>query len=372
MEKVIGWIKERIFLLALVLFGLIYLTVSGEWSIYTAPVKKVASWFGEQFGSDEVSGDLEQGLLDRVSDGDVSMGDVSDGEAEGPAVSAGDVSSGNDAGEISAEHVASDSTISGSDVMAEEEKTKLPSTVTQIFPDKDAAKRTEAGITVSAGDSMLRQNMALRDEEEEEVSQGVVYTTVSEEYFADALFIGDSRTVGMYEYGGLEDIATFYATTGLTVHKVLGTSAVETAKQQNVTIEEALRENHFAKIYFMLGINEMGTGTVDTFMDKYAQVVEYIKEVQPDAVLYLQGIMKVTAERSAKGDYINNEGIAARNERIAALADDRQVFYLDMNEAVCDANGGLKKEYTGDGVHLKAQYYDLWKEFLLEHAVEIP
>ena len=35
--------------------------------------------------------------------------------------------------------------------------------------------------------------------------------------------------------------------------------------RQKITIEEALQERQFAKIYLMIGINEMGTGTVETF-----------------------------------------------------------------------------------------------------------
>ena len=44
----------------------------------------------------------------------------------------------------------------------------------------------------------------------------VEYMTVEDDYFADAVFIGDSRTVGMFEYGGLEEVSTFYASKGLT------------------------------------------------------------------------------------------------------------------------------------------------------------
>lgn len=39
----------------------------------------------------------------------------------------------------------------------------------------------------------------------------VVIGRVEEDYFADALFLGDSRTVGLGQYGSLKDIATFYA-----------------------------------------------------------------------------------------------------------------------------------------------------------------
>ena len=93
---------------------------------------------------------------------------------------------------------------------------------------------------------------------------------------------------------------------------------------------------------------------------------------QPDAIIYLQAIIKVTTERSEQGDYINNEGIIARNEGIARLADNEHVFFLDVNPLICDETGGMIPEYTFDGVHLKAVYIDIWKDFLKTHAVSLP
>lgn len=196
------------------------------------------------------------------------------------------------------------------------------------------------------------------------------YITADEDYFDDAVFIGDSRTVGLCDYAGLDN-AAFYASTGLTVYKIFDAQIVPVeGTKQKITIEEALTERRFSKIYLMLGINEMGTGTVETFMERYEEVVARLKELQPDAIIYLQAIMRVSSERSAKGDYINNEGIDARNAEIAKLADNRTVFYLDVNPCVCDESGGLVKEYTFDGVHLKAAYIEIWKQFLMEHCVK--
>lgn len=198
----------------------------------------------------------------------------------------------------------------------------------------------------------------------------VVYTTVEDDYFSDAVFIGDSRTVGMFEYGGLEETATFYASTGLTVYTLFDAKIIQVPGQrEKLTIEQALSENQFGKIYLMVGINEMGRGTLEGFLEQYALVIEHLKELQPDAVIYLQGIIKVTTERSNKGDYISNQGIEERNAGIAALADQVKVYYLDVNPVICDENGGMEKSYTTDGVHLMAQYIPIWKEFLKEHAV---
>lgn len=197
-----------------------------------------------------------------------------------------------------------------------------------------------------------------------------VFGTVEDDYFSDAVFIGDSRTVGMHEYGGLEDIAAFYASTGLTVYKIFDSPIVEVPGQKKkITIEEALQANSFAKIYLMIGINEMGRGTVETFTEKYREVVAHLQELQPDAIIYIQGIIKVTAERSGQGDYINNEGIEARNTELAKLADNKSIFYLDVNPLICDETGGMVDSYTFDGVHLKAKYIQIWKDYLKENAV---
>lgn len=207
------------------------------------------------------------------------------------------------------------------------------------------------------------------DRTDDPASGQVTYTQVGEEYFEDALFIGDSRTVGLYEYSGMEQ-AAFYASTGLTVYKVFDAEIVPVPGTKNkITIEEALQKRQFGKIYFMIGINEMGRGTVDSFMEEYEAVVAHLQELQPNAVIYVQAIMRVSKERSDKGDYINNEGINARNVRIAKLADNEKIFYLDVNPYVCDETGGLNASYTFDGVHLKAEYIPIWTDFLKSHAV---
>lgn len=220
--------------------------------------------------------------------------------------------------------------------------------------------------TVEQSETVPEETM----EEEIPPEPEIRFGRVEDDYFQDALFLGDSRTVGMKEYGGLGDIATFYASTGMTIYKLFSVEIVELPDQsEKVTIEEALQHQSFAKIYIMVGINEMGTGTIERFTEAYRAVVERLQELQPDAIIYIQGILKVTTARSEKGDYINNEGIEARNEALSQLADGEKIFYLDVNPAVCDEDGGLVKDYTSDGVHLKAKYISLWKEYLKDNAV---
>lgn len=299
--------------LLLAAFGCICLTVTGGWQVYTEPLKN---------GGAKILQVLTAGGQEDFTE---IGGLLADGEGAG-----------------------------GMDGLPEDPNVKGPE------DEEGAVRGPEDGEGSAFGP----------EETGEEHPEGPVYHDVEDDYFADAAFIGDSRTVGLYEYGGLEETATFYASTGLTVHKLFTEKIVAVPGQKKkITVEEDLAQRQFAKIYLMIGINEMGTGTVESFLEKYAECVEHIRELQPEAVICLQSILRVTEERSEQGDYITNEGIDARNEGIAAMADNEHVFYLDVNEVVCDETGALTADYTHDGVHLKAQYIALWKDYLKSHAV---
>ena len=302
--------------------GVIYLAVVDKWQVYAEPIAKAKEQFGENIQQSESGkeGNFEEeegaGNAQTYEEGQESEELQVSGEGEG---SGGEELSGG-------KTVLSEGAISGGEA--------------------------------DSGDGQTEQKLPF-------------YTSVEDDYFADAVFIGDSRTVGMYEYGGLEEISTFYASTGLTVYKLFDAEIVKVPDQKKkITVEEALEQNSFRKIYLMIGINEMGTGTVETFAERYREVVEHLLELQPDAILYIQGIMKVTTERSEQGDYITNEGIEARNEAISGLADNERIFYLDVNPVICDETGGMEEDYTFDGVHLKAQYIENWKDFLKAHAIQ--
>ncbi len=234
----------------------------------------------------------------------------------------------------------------------------------------EEGEESAAGNSVEAGEPKDSNGQGTTETKTAEDGRTYSFQAVTEDYFNDAAFIGDSRTVGLFEYGGIEERADFYAKISLTIYDVFTTPVAkdeETGKK--ITVEEALMQKSYGKVYLMLGINELGTGTTDTFMEEYEKVVARIRELQPDAIIYVQGIMKVTDAKDAEDEIFNNTNIEDKNRAIAELADNRDIFYIDVNEVVCDAEGSLNAEYTVDEVHLKAKYYEIWKQFLLEHGI---
>ncbi len=246
----------------------------------------------------------------------------------------------------------------------------MPEEITETTPVETNQTQTEEE-NVQQSESSQSDGAQPENGQSENGQQTGSFTQVPESYFDDALFIGDSRTVGLDEYGGFQESTTFFAKTSLTIYDLFEEPEkfAQLADGTKATLEEALTERKFGKIYIMLGINELGRGTTESFFNVYADAVNRIRMLQPDAVIFIQGIMRVGEEKNNTDAIFNNTNINGRNQAISLMADNRTIFYLEVNDAVCDENGNLISDYTFDQIHLKAKYYQLWKDYLFAHGI---
>lgn len=188
--------------------------------------------------------------------------------------------------------------------------------------------------------------------------------TVDDRYFSDALFIGDSRTDGLWLYGKIPT-CKHYSGTSMTIFKIMDT---DIEAYGFTGLRSLLKGMQFGKIYIMFGINECGYDT-GKFAEKYREVVEEIRSYQPDALIYIQSICYVTQKRETKQPVFSTANIKEKNEAIKVLANDKDIFYLEVNDCLNDGTDHLPSDYTGDGIHLKPDYYRYWHDYLYEHAV---
>lgn len=192
------------------------------------------------------------------------------------------------------------------------------------------------------------------------------------DYFADALFIGDSRTDGLRLYSGIKG-ASFYCYKGLTIFEMDDREVVE-LDGGTYTVEQALeRGPQYAKIYISLGINELGYFNDEAFHTTFGEFLEHVKAVQPNAVIYLENLVPVNAQKCAEYKqpyYVNNDRVAAYNAIFPQLAEEHQVILLDVADALTDDNGVLPADATVDGVHFTRAWYEKWLDFLMNHTVD--
>ena len=193
-----------------------------------------------------------------------------------------------------------------------------------------------------------------------------VFQKVDKSYLNDALFIGDSRTLGLMEYGGVSQ-ASFFADSGMTVFD-LEKTIVPVAGYGKTDIRSLLKQKKFGKIYFMMGINEAGYPW-KTLEKKYKETVAMIRDMQPDAQIFLCANLMMTEEKSGQSKAINNKVICKINAMIEKLASKNEMYYIDVNEIFTDKKGNLCETYSNDGVHVLGKYYRDWMDWICTKGV---
>jgi lysophospholipase L1-like esterase len=183
-------------------------------------------------------------------------------------------------------------------------------------------------------------------------------------WFSDALFIGDSRTEGLRNYDGLPG-ATYYAVKGLMVSTVY-TRQIIPENGVKKTVMQAQSEHAFGKIYVMLGVNELGWSSMQSFVTDYRKMVRNLKKDHPKAKIYLESLFPVSAKKSEESSVYKNEKIASYNQAIQKIAKQETAVYLDTAQAV-SKDGVLPEDASVDGVHLNAAYCAKWCDYLKEH-----
>ena len=191
---------------------------------------------------------------------------------------------------------------------------------------------------------------------------------VEDTYFERAIFLGDSRTQGLFLYSGLSS-GYEYTAVGATVESVFTKNVWPADGKEKVPLLDALAETACGKVYLMLGINELGWSKKETFHDQYAKVIDRVREDHPEAEIVLQTILPVSAKQDAKGSYVNNARIGVYNQVIRALAEEKDCALVDVAEALAGEDGCLPKELNFDGVHLNPAGCKIWLDYLRTHSV---
>ncbi len=198
-----------------------------------------------------------------------------------------------------------------------------------------------------------------------DVSYGIVpkQEEVDDSYFDDAVFVGDSLTIGIENFSGFN--SQFLCMGGLNT-KNLETAPLPSGKSALQAIKD--RES-LGKLYIMLGTNEVIYDEKDEFAKRYGDFIDKVREKFPDVIVYIQSILPITKEKEATVA-IKNSSIVIHNERLLELAKEKQCYYIDLHSYFKDENGALPYSIGGsDGIHLGPVHYRELATYLKNHAV---
>lgn len=192
---------------------------------------------------------------------------------------------------------------------------------------------------------------------------------VSESYFDDALFIGDSITTGITGYGILNN-ATVLASKGVNPSSLLN-NKVELPDGSKENLLDLAKEENPKKIYIHIGANGVAFIGKETFISLYAQSIQRLKEDHPDAIIYVQSIFPVTKAKADAEPLYSNDKIDAYNLAIMEMTKEQEVYYLNVAGVLKGPDGALPNEVSpADGMHFGPTTYRVWMDYLLSHVVD--
>ena len=187
------------------------------------------------------------------------------------------------------------------------------------------------------------------------------FVTSDVSYFDDALFIGDSRTVGIALYGGIPG-ADFFCTSGLSSQSVLNGTRIK-----GKSVDDYLNSKDYRKIYIMLGINE--TGNMEAYKENIQKLFDKVRAAEPDALILMIANLHVSAKVSQARPSIGNERLNLANQYIEAMTDGQTSFYIDVNPLFDDENHCLTCPPNGDGIHPGGMDYARWGQWLCTQTI---
>ena len=111
-------------------------------------------------------------------------------------------------------------------------------------------------------------------------------------------------------------------------------------------------------IVLMLGTNNINRNPNDEIVDGDRLIVEEFRKRQPDAKVLILGIFP----RAVQASDPYRASIKDINSKLAKLADNKQVFFLDIGEKFLTADGTLTPEIMPDALHPNLKGYRIWAD----------
>ena len=189
-------------------------------------------------------------------------------------------------------------------------------------------------------------------------------------YFDDVTFVGDSITQGMELYGTIPN-AKYAAYKGIGPKQIYdGTVQTHYNGDQDVPME-FLVASAPKKVYVLMGTNTMVSFNDDDLLAYYDEMLNQIMLNLPGVQIYVQSITPVIPGVDSR---MSNERINGLNDRIAKMAWEKGLYFVNLQEALADENGGLRTEYGAakDGYHMTGQGTRAWLEYLITHTAYHP
>ena len=170
----------------------------------------------------------------------------------------------------------------------------------------------------------------------------------------DLLFIGDSITQG-WEGAGKKVWEEFYGKRNAVNLGIGGDRTQHVLWRLEHGNIDGIKPK---AAVLMIGTNNAGSNTSEQIAKGVKAIVDMLQEKLPETKVLVLAIFP----RGANKDDVRRKTNEEANALIAKLADDKQVFFLDIGPKFLKEDGTLSKEIMPDLLHLNEASYRIWAE----------
>lgn len=194
---------------------------------------------------------------------------------------------------------------------------------------------------------------------------------LSDDYFRDALFIGDSVTQGFGVYPQYQDWMRVCAYKGIGPQNVLQNMVGQRPDGSQIEMWDDIKtQQNVANIYILFGANALLAQSDEAFLKYYGDLLDRLNEQFPGVPVYVQSLTPTTQAYGQKRPALARDHLISINEAVAQLAVSKGMYYVDLWEVLADEEGYLRADLSGDGLHLyDGSKYRPWLDYLATHTV---
>ena len=186
-------------------------------------------------------------------------------------------------------------------------------------------------------------------------------------YLNRCVFLGDSRTVAMVNYGFFNDDAAL-AQIGISHPSFASNKFINNAGKE-YTLKSYLESHQAPVIYILLGVNGITGFSEEKYKSTFVTLIDSVADMAPNSNIVLVAIGPVDDNGIYKAS-VQNAWIDKYNDFLLETAKEKQIFYLDITEVLKGSDGQVKSEYNGgDGLHYSGKGCEALFNYIVEHPV---
>lgn len=254
------------------------------------------------------------------------------------------------------------------------EAESMQSTIEDVPPVSSAVTGTE---TAAVKDEAPEADDITAAEAEPENSEEAEDITDPEHFFDDAVFVGDSVTLGLRNYVTSErnegraclGEAEFLPAGSMGYTNTLGDIGVPntihpTYQGREMYIEDALALIEAKKAFIMLGMNDFCIYPEEDIIRNVKELINRIKEKNPEIGIYIESVTPVNRDQ---GNF-SNSNMDKFNAALKKFCEENGCTYVDVASVMKNEDGALIASYCSDpdgiGVHVTYEGCKAWVDYL--------